>query len=204
MGCNCNNGCGGSYTLPSGAAGTNGSNGASGQDGVSVTNANINSNGNLELTLDNGQIIDAGYVLGSNGTDGVCVCDDITKYSYLHSGVILVAGSNNASSSSFVIISSTISASSGGVFKTSSQLNGTTVPTSDFTIMGFEQPITGGSMWTAIPTINDADTLAEVSYGFITSVNEGTGDITIKIKKSGILFGVNHSSEHNFKFVIIG
>lgn len=42
----------------------------SGKDGVSVTNAEINQNGNLILTLSNGSTIDAGVAKGEDGVDG--------------------------------------------------------------------------------------------------------------------------------------
>ena len=41
-----------------------------GKDGVSVTNAEINQNGNLILTLSDGSTIDAGKVTGEDGVDG--------------------------------------------------------------------------------------------------------------------------------------
>ena len=44
--------------------------GPSGASGVSVTGASVSSAGHLELTLSNGQAIDAGYVIGPQGPSG--------------------------------------------------------------------------------------------------------------------------------------
>lgn len=45
-------------------------NGTNGNDGVSVTNASIDSNGNLVISLSNGNELSLGKVVGSNGKDG--------------------------------------------------------------------------------------------------------------------------------------
>lgn len=45
-------------------------NGTNGNDGVSVTNASIDSNGNLVISLSNGNELTLGKVVGSNGKDG--------------------------------------------------------------------------------------------------------------------------------------
>ena len=49
-----------------GTTGTNGTNGTTGTNGVSVTGANVNSNGNLILTLSDSSTINAGSVTSSN------------------------------------------------------------------------------------------------------------------------------------------
>lgn len=54
-----------------GADGANGINGSNGMDGVSITSATINGSGHLLLTLSNSTVLDAGYVVGPAGTNGV-------------------------------------------------------------------------------------------------------------------------------------
>ena len=81
MGCNCNDGCSGSFTLPSGSAGADGVNGSNGVDGVGVSNTYVDSNGNLQVQLTSGTIINAGLVKGADGTDGTCDCStSVSKY----------------------------------------------------------------------------------------------------------------------------
>ena len=46
-------------------------NGIDGDDGVSVTNASIDSNGNLVISLSNGNKLTLGKVVGANGKDGI-------------------------------------------------------------------------------------------------------------------------------------
>lgn len=55
------------YTVTDGATGATGQDGQDGADGVSVTNAEINAQGHLIITLSNGQQIDAGQVSGGGG-----------------------------------------------------------------------------------------------------------------------------------------
>lgn len=58
-------------TLTNGSAATfSVTNGTNGNDGVSVTNAFIDSNGNLVISLSNGNELTLGKVVGSNGKDG--------------------------------------------------------------------------------------------------------------------------------------
>lgn len=57
-------------TLLNGTNGTDGANGENGADGISVTGSEINSNGQLIITLSNGQTLNAGTAKGSDGTDG--------------------------------------------------------------------------------------------------------------------------------------
>ena len=81
MGCNCNDGCSGSFTLPSGSAGADGVNGSNGIDGVGVSNTYVDSNGNLQVQLTSGTIINAGLVKGADGADGTCDCATaVSKY----------------------------------------------------------------------------------------------------------------------------
>ena len=49
--------------------GGNGGNGG-GADGISISGANINSSGNLVITLTDGTVLDTGHVVGSNGVAG--------------------------------------------------------------------------------------------------------------------------------------
>ena len=44
--------------------------GGAGQDGVSVTGAEVDDEGFLQITLSTGEVINAGYVVGANGQDG--------------------------------------------------------------------------------------------------------------------------------------
>ncbi len=55
---------------PAGPAGKNGTNGTNGLNGVGITTTQINSFGDLIITLSNGQIINNGEVVGSNGAIG--------------------------------------------------------------------------------------------------------------------------------------
>lgn len=56
-------------TGATGAAGAAGRDGTDGEDGVSVTDAEINAQGNLIITLSSGQTVDAGHVSGGGTAD---------------------------------------------------------------------------------------------------------------------------------------
>lgn len=53
-----------------GADGSDGADGLQGSAGVGITSAFIDSDGNLQLTLTNGDFVDCGKVVGTDGTDG--------------------------------------------------------------------------------------------------------------------------------------
>ena len=58
------------FTVTNGEAGTNGSNGSNGTNGTSITDATIDNDGHLILTLSDDSTIDAGVVKGANGSNG--------------------------------------------------------------------------------------------------------------------------------------
>lgn len=61
------------YNGQKGADGTGGSGGGTGADGVGISNAEINSDGELVLYLTDGNEINVGRVVGQDGEDGVTV-----------------------------------------------------------------------------------------------------------------------------------
>lgn len=202
MGCNCNDGCGGSLTLPNGAAGTNGSNGAPGANGVSITNASV-SGGNLVLTLDNGTTINAGSVVGPTGAAGTSASTSsiIQKYSYLESDVNLAGGGTHG----ITIQGSSISGSTAGALRSSEELNGSTVSSTDFVIQGFYSimGIHGYTQWMGMPLVTSTSTLQDDHLGFNLTTIATNGSIAISINKSSLV-GNQGSLTYSFKFIIIG
>lgn len=69
-----------------------GGSGGGGGDGISISNASINSSGNLILTLTDGAVIDTGHVVGSNGAAGTSGTNgiSITGVTVNASGQLLV------------------------------------------------------------------------------------------------------------------
>lgn len=63
---------------PKGDTGLQGPQGESGIDGISITNVFINDSGNLIITLNNEEVIDAGYVKGSSGRGVSSVIIDLS------------------------------------------------------------------------------------------------------------------------------
>lgn len=58
------------YNGAKGADGTGGSGGGTGEDGISVTNAYVDTDGYLQIELSDGNVINAGYVKGKDGVRG--------------------------------------------------------------------------------------------------------------------------------------
>lgn len=63
------------YNGQKGADGTGGSGGGTGADGVGISNAEINSDGELVLYLTDGNEINVGRVVGADGADGVSITE---------------------------------------------------------------------------------------------------------------------------------
>lgn len=73
--------------------GVNGKNGADGKDGVSISAANVNSDGQLVLTFTDGSVINLDKVVGSNGADGI----GIAKSEINENGELVITYSNGQS-----------------------------------------------------------------------------------------------------------
>lgn len=60
-----------------GKDGTNGTNGIDGKDGIGITNAEINTSGELTLTYSNGKSVNLGKVVGADGKDGADLSNEV-------------------------------------------------------------------------------------------------------------------------------
>lgn len=60
-----------------GTNGTNGIDGIDGKDGIGITNAEINTSGELILTYSNGKSVNLGKVVGADGKDGADLSDEV-------------------------------------------------------------------------------------------------------------------------------
>ncbi len=60
-----------------GKDGTNGTNGIDGIDGIGITNAEINTSGELTLTYSNGTSVNLGKVVGADGKDGADLSNEV-------------------------------------------------------------------------------------------------------------------------------
>jgi hypothetical protein len=189
MGCNCNNGCGGSFTLPSvqggtGTSGNSGTNGINGADGVSVSSASIDGNGNLIITYSNGTVSDAGTVVGSdgnNGTDGANI-SGVNKYSHVWNNVSLVPSDiGDGVTTLATITGASIQTASG--FLSSIELNGTSTAKTDFTSDLYYQPgqQTGGWQKVGHANVSGSAKMLQDGIGHHTSVDASSGDIVVRI-----------------------
>lgn len=215
MGCNCSNGCGGSFTLPSANTGETGAAGMPGADGVSIVNATASGGtfggttyaaGDLVLTLSNGNIVFAGNVLGPAGSTGPAGASSsgATKYTIQWNAESVQYNTLNGWSK--VVDMSSTSLDTSTVISGGDQ--DPTTSNTDFVCDFYFRQTGISSSWEKLSTHTCTEYSAwnqEHGWGYKLIAADSTGDISIQLATPDASGSrISSTVVYDFKLVIIG